>query len=144
MTRYQHKLKTFYGFAESLSSLSTCKRATVGCVVVTPTLTQVLAVGYNGPPSGISNTACRNELGNCGCIHAECNALVKLRSSQTKLLLLCTTAPCELCAGLILNCKRISQVYYGRTYRTTVGLELLMNQGISIHKIGDDSAEDSR
>lgn len=135
MTRRDQKLRIFADFARSLSSLSTCRRASVGCVIVTPTLTEVLSVGYNGPPAGVSNDSCRAEVGECGCCHSESNALVKLKTEKSGLLMICTTSPCERCAGLIVNCGRVSEVLYVEEYRDLAGVELLKKCGIVIGKL---------
>lgn len=137
MTRRDQKLRIFADFARSLSSLSTCRRASVGCVVVTPTLTEVLSVGYNGPPAGVSNDSCRTDVGECGCVHAEANALVKLKTERVGLLLVCTTSPCERCAGLVVNCGRVSEVLYLEEYRDPSGVELLRRCGVAVGRLGN-------
>lgn len=107
-----------------LAQLSTCKRAKVGCVVVPDDLSMVYSIGYNGPPAGEPNDSCTGEQGRCGCVHAEANAVVKL-GPVTEAVLVCTTAPCLACAGLIVNCRKIHCVVYGLAYRDESGLELL-------------------
>lgn len=135
MTRRDQKLRIFADFAKDLSSLSTCRRASVGCVIVTPTLTEVLSVGYNGPPAGVSNDSCRADIGECGCVHSESNALVKLKTEKSSLLLICTTSPCERCAGLIVNCGRVSEVLYVDEYRDLTGVGLLRECGIITERL---------
>lgn len=135
-SRRSQKLRIFSTFARSLGTLSTCKRASVGCVIVTPTLTEVLSIGYNGPPKGVSNESCRADVGECGCCHSESNALVKLKTERTDLLLICTTSPCERCAGLIVNCGRVSEVMYLDEYRDLTGVELLRKCGIVTGRLG--------
>lgn len=124
MSRRDEKLRAFVRFAVDLSDLSTCKRLKVGCVVVTPELTEVLAIGYNGPPSGTSNDSCRGETP-CGCVHAEANALVKLKSAKDHLILITTKSPCEHCAGLILNSRSIESLIYVDDYRDPTGRILI-------------------
>lgn len=133
--RRDRKLKIFVEFARSLGSLSTCRRASVGCVVVTPTLTEVLSIGYNGPPAGLPNDSCRSEVGDCGCVHAESNALVKLRTETSGLLMICTTSPCERCAGLVVNCGRVSEVLYLEEYRDRSGVDLLESLGVVVRRL---------
>lgn len=129
------KLSAFYSFAASLAGLSTCKRLQVGCLIVPMDLTEVMAIGYNGPPTGISNDACRKQAGSCGCIHAEANSLVKLRTNETGLVALLTHSPCEHCAGLLLNSRRISNVAYAVEYRDLAGVKLLLDGGISVSRV---------
>lgn len=128
--RLVRRLRIFRRFVEDLSSLSTCRRKKVGCLVTTDDLSEVLSIGYNGQPVGISNDRCRSEEGRCGCVHAEANAIVKLRSMQSGLVLLCTCSPCESCAGLISNSKKVRYVLYGEDYRDLVGKTIMHSAGI--------------
>lgn len=130
--RERSKLQAFWKFALSLGRLSRCKRKLVGCVIVTPDWAEVVSIGYNGPPTGVNNDACRTTEGSCGCVHAEANALVKLRTTESNLILITTLSPCELCAGLIMNSKRISRVVYHDLYRDVRGIQLLTASGISV------------
>lgn len=113
-----------------LAGLSWCRRLRVGCVVVTPELSEVVAIGYNGPSCGRPNDSCRGGEGSCGCVHAEANALVKLRSYDDGLVLLTTHAPCEHCAGLVVNSRRVGYVVYGERYRDPTGLVTLAGAGV--------------
>src|SRR5687768_6076870 len=88
--RVREKLAAFWAFTESLAGLSRCTRLRVGCVVIRPDFSEVLAVGYNGPPRGVPNDACRGGAGACGCIHCEANALVKINNGSRGLVMLCT------------------------------------------------------
>jgi dCMP deaminase len=135
--RLRSKLWAFCEFARSLSRLSTCRRLQVGCIVVTPDLTEVLAIGYNGPPAGVDNDRCRatgpgDGHGGCGCIHGEANALVRLKATGSDLVMLTTDSPCEHCAGLVLNSKSVGAVVYDREYRDRTGLELLEAAGVTV------------
>lgn len=124
--RLRRKLLTFWRLADDLAALSTCRRLSVGCVIVTRDLLEVAAIGYNGQPRQLPNDGCREEeVGSCGCVHAEASALVKLRVREPGLLLLTTASPCETCAGLILNSGRIGTVVYGSRYRDETGLNIL-------------------
>jgi deoxycytidylate deaminase len=95
-------------------------------------MTEVLAIGYNGPPSGVPNESCRAEEGACGCIHAEANALVKLRARARRITLITGVAPCEHCAGLILNSKRVAAVVFDGFYRDSRGINLLSSRGVLV------------
>jgi deoxycytidylate deaminase len=120
--RLRSKIEVFGKFVENLAQLSTCKRLKVGCAIITPNFNEVVAIGYNGPPTRYPNDACRGEPGNCGCVHAEANALVKLRARSPGLVLWTSYSPCEHCAGLILNAGVGSVIYMGN-YRDPTGLE---------------------
>lgn len=134
MTRAEEKMAVFIRLAVDLAKLSRCKRLSVGCVIIPPDFSEVLAIGYNGPPAGVDNCRCRGNEGTCGCSHSEANALVKLSTSRSGLTLVSTVSPCEQCAGLILNCGRVSTVVYVEQYRTNVGNLLLEEGGIVTNK----------
>ncbi len=117
-------------FCSSLGELSTCRRASVGALICPRDWTQVYAIGYNGQPKGIGHDNCSAKRGICGCIHAETNAIVKLRADDDELTLLSTCSPCIMCAGLIINDGRIERVIYVHAYRDASGIALLEAGGI--------------
>jgi dCMP deaminase len=106
--------------AHVFANRSTCMRLKVGCVITNQEKTNILSMGYNGGVKGLSN-CCKSSLpGECGCVHAEVNSLVKV-SGHT---MYCTYEPCENCARLIIN-SGIKRVYWDREYRNHTGLDLL-------------------
>ena len=117
-----------------IARLSTCKRLRVGCLVVTPDLSEILAFGYNGPPAGEPNESCRG-VTPCGCVHADVNALVKTRSNKRGLVMILTHSPCEACAGLIINGGLVARVDYLREYRDLRGVKLLDRAGIVTREV---------
>lgn len=137
MSRSTHKLRIFKDFLENLSELSTCKRAQVGCIVYPSDFSQVYAIGYNGPPRGEKNDSCSGVQGDCGCVHAEANALLKLSTEDRDCKLLCSVSPCIHCAGLIVNSKRITNVIFLSKYRNDRGEARLRNAGIQVINIRD-------
>ena len=130
LDRFNQKRLVFAQFATDLASLSSCKRAQVGAIVFPRDFSEVLAIGYNGPPAGLSNNRCSNIQGQCGCVHAEANAIAKLTTRDDGLVLLCTTSPCVQCAGLIINSRRIAVVDFIISYRQSAGLDMLNEAGI--------------
>lgn len=115
----------FMRFAEQLSVLSTCERLKVGCVITNATMTQVLAIGYNGNAKGLPNRCDHpDEPGNCGCLHAEMNALLKVDGSVPDKILFSLVAPCVQCAKAIINAN-VGTVFYRREYRDPEGAALL-------------------
>jgi deoxycytidylate deaminase len=126
------KTRVMWRFCRSLSKLSTCKRENShnGCIVYPQDFSEILAIGYNGQPAGLPNDECRDTEGGCGCIHAEANAVAKLSTHRENLILMCTMSPCELCAGLIINCRKIVTVLYGTQYRDSTPLGKLAYAGI--------------
>lgn len=104
-------------FLKLLRRRSTCRRNQVACFVADRELRCIYAVGYNGPARGEPESACKNLMGRCECVHDASNALVKLRTDQANLVLATTTSPCLLCAKLIVNCGQIATVAYVERYR---------------------------
>lgn len=134
MTRAEQKLQTFATFALRLAELSTCKRRQVGCVIAPPDFTEVYSIGYNGPARGIPNESCDATIvGDCGCVHSECNALGKLYRREPAILI-ASCAPCLWCARMILNSPSIERVYYVENYRNTSGIDLLRDR-LPVQKI---------
>lgn len=95
---------------------STCKRLKVGCIIMSSDHERVLGIGYNGNFKGGPNTCDRDEPGNCGCLHAEVNALVKAGSEVKDKIIYLTISPCVQCAKLIVN-SGASLVVYDEVYR---------------------------
>ncbi len=112
-----------------MATRSTCKRLNVGSVVTNGDFTRVLAIGYNGNARGLPNTCDRDEAGNCGCIHSEINALLKLDYTEPEKIMFITDSPCVACSKAIINAG-IQHVYYLREYRVSTGLGLLRGAGI--------------
>lgn len=100
-----------------LARRADCKRAQVGCVITDEFGTQVYGVGYNG---GAAKDECRcsGEQGNCGCVHAEANALIKCRTQDVRKVLYTTSFPCKTCAKMIVNsgCIKVIFVKLHRDY----------------------------
>lgn len=135
LPRERERLGVFLDFVTGLAGMSTCKRLQVGCMVVTPDLSEVIGIGYNGPPAGLPNDGCRGGEGVCGCIHADANALVKLGSIRSDLVMIITHSPCEHCAGLVIDSRRIRSVLYMHSYRDPVGLRILEQVGIETRQV---------
>lgn len=110
--------------AKELSRRSTCVRLAVGTVLTDPSMEQVYSVGYNGNVRGFPNKCDREEVGNCGCIHAEQNALVKAPGSNTPKHAFITLAPCEVCAKLLVQ-SGVKHVTFIDRYRNSRGLSIL-------------------
>lgn len=145
-SRSEQKKQCFISLAMNLGALSTCQRAQVGAVIIAEDLTEVLSIGYNGPPAGTPNDSCAAGEGTCGCIHAEANALIKL-SDRRPAILITTTSPCHQCAGLIINRRNITGVIYVNSYRDTTPIHMLRQQNVSViksravyHELGQSNA----
>lgn len=116
--------------ASCLAKRSTCSRTKVGCVIVSVDRQRVLAVGYNGNWRGGPNACDSAEVGNCGCLHAEDNACIKLDfNDPTQKIIYTTVSPCVACAKRIVNAG-ITEVVYLEEYRRKEGLDILHLAGI--------------
>jgi len=132
--RIRERLIRYVRFARDLESLSTCRRRSVGCVIASDDLTSVASIGYNGQPRGTPNDGCSGEVGSCGCIHAEANALVKIPGWYSDTTMLVTCSPCAHCSGLIVNSGKVSVVLYDSTYRVSDGLYILGLAGVAVFR----------
>lgn len=102
----------FISMAKLVSTRSTCARRKVGCILVDEHR-HVLATGYNGVPASLEH--CIDEpcpgakyssgegLEHCQAIHAEQNALLQCKDTQTIHTAYITTSPCWTCVKLLLN-----------------------------------------
>ena len=131
--RYKEKISTFMRFADDLSKLSTCKRPDrkTGCIIFPGDCSQIYSIGYNGPARGLPNDSCSGEPGNCGCAHAEANAVTKLGDVKGAMLYT-TRVPCKICAGIIINSNKISTVIVGADHYPANGLFMLAQADIGV------------
>jgi deoxycytidylate deaminase len=116
-------------FAQRVAILSPCTRLKVGCVITSLDGEEMFSFGYNGTYRGGPNECLRVEVGNCGCVHAEMNALSKRRTRDSFAVFL-THTPCERCAHLLIN-ARVTSVYALEAYRNPDPWDLLSDTGIS-------------
>lgn len=123
----------YLAFAELWASRSVCLRLQVGAVITDAKMRRVLAIGYNGPARGLPHDRCRNVEGDCGCIHAEANAVSQADSEIPNKILFVTTMPCRMCAQFIIQ-NNITAVHALGAYRDTVGLDLLSDCGIPVYQ----------
>lgn len=127
----------YMGLAQDMASRSTCLRKSVGTVITTTDFRKVLAVGYNGNASGLKN-GCddHNAVGNCGCLHAEENAVINCDSPRfVEKIVFVTTMPCKMCAKRLINLGNVKKVFYAEVYRNEEGLDILQSLGIEVeHK----------
>jgi len=136
------KEEMYMRIALILSARSTCQRIgsdgkpkRVGCVIANYDLSNILSVGYNGNAAGLPDECSKPGMeGNCGCLHAEENAISKCHSFEKNKILFTTDSPCERCAKFIIN-NGFAKVYYLRAYRDLTGVKLLESVGIEINQI---------
>ncbi len=122
--------------AKLMARRSTCSRLSVGAVITSHDHRYVYGVGYNGNASGLPNSCDSSTPGNCGCLHAEANAIINCRVERTaaKRLYL-TDSPCLTCAKMIINLGGVTEVNYLREYRITAGLDALRAVGIDAFQL---------
>jgi len=126
----------FIEVAKIISSRSTCSRMKVGSVLVINSTKNICSTGYNGNASGQKNGCTGpNKPGQCGCLHAETNTLLRDPASkgQDKTLYI-THQPCEGCAKNIINYKDIKRVVYLNSYVYKKGVTILKRAGIKVEK----------
>lgn len=127
---------------------SHAERSKVGAVVVNDD--HVMAVGYNGTPSGWDNCCelshdidgINRVMTKPEVIHAELNALFKfIRSglSAKNTTMFITLSPCIECAKAI-HLAGVSKVYYMEEYRLTDGIDFLKKSDVQIEKLMLDDA----
>lgn len=136
----EYKLdQLFIDIAYRVSYMSHDTDRQVGAIIIKDG--NILSMGYNGMPSGMSNN-CKNNKGatNKEVIHAEANAICKLArstGSSEGATIYSTLSPCIDCAKLILQ-SGIKQIVYAEAYHIDEGTQLLINQ------LGKDKVKHAR
>jgi len=121
--------------AHALACRSTCSRLQVGAVITSTDFRKVLSIGYNGNAVGLSNKCDREEPGNCGCLHAEDNAVINCDSPRfVEKIVFVTHLPCLACAKRLINLGNVKAVYYANEYRLSDSIEILEKSRISVVK----------
>ena len=121
--------EVYMRMAEELANRSTCARLRVGTVLTDASLEHVVAIGYNGNVRGFPNRCDSDEVGRCGCIHSEMNALVKSPGDLPDKVAFVTSSPCVMCAKLMVQAK-VSYLYFRHAYRDASGLDVLERAGV--------------
>ena len=126
---------------------STCLRRQVGAILVKNK--HILATGYNGAPKRIPHCAeigcLRQQLGIpsgerhelCRALHAEQNAIIQAASlgiSMEGSTLYCTTAPCSLCAKMLINAGVVRVVFDG-SYPDERAMEFFRQAGVEVQQL---------
>lgn len=130
--------------AEVAARRATCFRGNVGALVVKDN--DVLAIGYNGPPSGQAHCVGTCPVGDTGgCVrsdHAEKNAINRATTklgAGSKLHhcdVYCTYSPCLKCAEIIFN-NYTNRFFYRYSYRDPAGLQYLLDstESMGIYRV---------
>ena len=119
-----------------LSRNSRALRAKVGCLIWDMKRRTIISLGYNGTPEGEDNQMELNNVTLDTVVHAEMNALRKLRwwEMRKHLVLFVTHAPCKRCAEMIVK-YRIRKVYYLDNYGAPSGLEHLRAHHVDVRRL---------
>lgn len=128
--------KVYMNFAEEIATRSSCCRLQVGTVITTPDFRKVLSIGYNGNAAGLSNGCDREEIGNCGCLHSEENAVINCDSPRhVEKIVFVTHLPCAMCAKRIINLGNVIKVIFKNEYRTRDSITLLNSVNIPVYQL---------
>lgn len=137
----------FMEIAQIVSKRSTCRRRSVGAVVVKDR--RILSTGYNGAPTGLRHCTegeClrekmkiasgeRHEL--CRGLHAEQNAIIQAAFHGVSINsadIYSTHLPCSICIKMIINAG-ISRVFHLDGYPDDLSMELIKEAGIKLIKV---------
>ncbi|MCR4392316.1 MAG: cytidine/deoxycytidylate deaminase family protein [Candidatus Acetothermia bacterium] len=137
----------FIQLSRLVSSRSTCLRRRVGAVLIKDK--HIISTGYNGAPRGLPHClelGClreenrvksgeRHEL--CRATHAEANAIVQAALhgvSTAGATLYCTTAPCAICAKMLINAG-VARIVYEEGYPDALGMEMLRSAGVAVESL---------
>ena len=135
-------VETMLETAQVQANRSTCVRRKVGCVI-TDRNNNILATGYNGVPANYehctekaclgSTSVSGKDLDSCNAIHAEQNAIARLREYDKAVNMYCTTKPCISCLKLILA-TGITDIYYIHEYNNNSTLYKLIRMHKCLNK----------
>ena len=134
----------FMRITKLVATRSSCLRRCVGAVLVKDK--RILATGYNGAPAGMAHceeAGClrdqlhipsgeRHEL--CRGLHAEQNAIIQAARQGTEIkdsTLYCTTAPCSLCAKMLINAG-VTRIVYEGSYPDERAMAFFAEAGVKV------------
>lgn len=134
----------FMRITKLVATRSSCLRRSVGAVLVKDK--RILATGYNGAPAGMAHceeAGClrdqlhipsgeRHEL--CRGLHAEQNAIIQAARQGTEIkdsTLYCTTAPCSLCAKMLINAG-VTRIVYEGSYPDERAMAFFAEAGVEV------------
>ena len=134
----------FMRITKLVATRSSCLRRRVGAVLVKDK--RILATGYNGAPAGMAHceeAGClrdqlhipsgeRHEL--CRGLHAEQNAIIQAARQGTEIkdsTLYCTTAPCSLCAKMLINAG-VTRIAYEGSYPDERAMAFFAEAGVKV------------
>ncbi len=137
----------FMEITSVVAKRSTCLRRQVGAILVKDK--HILTTGYNGAPKRLAHcaeTGClrqqmgipsgeRHEL--CRALHAEQNAMIQAANLGISIegsTLYSTTAPCSLCAKMLINAGVVRVVFAG-DYPDERAMEFFQQAGVEVQQL---------
>jgi len=135
---------------QTLAAMSTATRLKVGSVIFDPETRNIISVGYNGTPPGEDNTCEVDGVTKDNVIHAEINALEKIRDIHlsvpvsrykqtewylTGKILYTSTSPCITCAHAIAEAKIKQVLFLNRYSGSRDGIIVLLCNNISLERV---------
>lgn len=135
---HEKSVKYFRAITQTVSTAATCKKASVGCVLLDGQ-NNILATGYNGTPRGQlhcgEGEACKGACdsagagqGLCEAVHAEQNALLRCSNVDDVMVAFISFSPCLTCAKMLLN-TNCHSIYYEQESTKRAGLDLWIRSG---------------
>lgn len=111
-------IKEIHDITWNAQKQTTCKRKGVGCSVIEYRDNKIERIisTFNGPAHHAF--VCTNEVGNCGCCHAEPKAIIgtlkamRLDCRKVIRVMVCTYSPCTNCANIIIESRVIDAIVY--------------------------------
>lgn len=137
----------FMEITSVVAKRSTCLRRQIGAILVKEK--HILATGYNGAPKGLAHcveTGClRQQLGIpsgerhelCRALHAEQNAIIQAANLGISIqgsTLYSTTAPCSLCAKMLINAGVVRVVFSGE-YPDERAMDFFREAGVVVEQL---------
>jgi len=111
----------FMDIAKQVSTRATCKRKSVGAVIVRDKM--IISTGYNGSVVGgahCTDVGCLMEDGHCvRTVHSEANAIIQAARNGVRIdgaTIYVTASPCWFCFKLIVN-SGLKKIVFGEMYR---------------------------
>jgi len=134
----------YLAMARAASMRATCYRLNVGAVVVEGR--NVVAVGYNGAPSGephCTGNGCQYfTVSGCKVVHAEINALERVDTDERiarHVGLYVTHSPCGDCVmAMKLAARRglyVERVFFETAYRDPSPIKQLIDYGVEVYQV---------
>lgn len=116
-------MKEYIRAARDEAAKSRCDRAHVGCVIVDRATGNVVSRAFNETPHGLKpcDTGGHRIVDNhcVNTIHAERNAIRRMKEHGSEYTLYVTHYPCRGCAHLISSCPEIVEVVYLGDYNNS-------------------------